>query len=161
MSAAPMTDADAAPATADREIVMTRVFNAPRERVFEAYGKAEHLDRWFGPRGFVTATHAMDFREGGTWRFTMTAPDGTVYPNYVSYRVIDRPNRLEFDHGTSAEDPKHFEVTVTFTEEDGGTRVTQRSLFPTAEARAVVVGFGAIELGQQTLEKLAEHLAGM
>ncbi|HET7234581.1 MAG TPA: SRPBCC family protein [Longimicrobium sp.] len=148
-------------AAADREIVLTRVFNAPRERVFEAYSKAGHLDRWFGPRGFTTATHAIEFRPGGAWSFTMTAPDGTVYPNRVLYREIDRPNRLVWDHGTSAEDPKHFEVTITFTDEEGGTRVTQRSLFPTVEARAAVVSFGAIELGQQTLEKLAEHLAGM
>jgi uncharacterized protein YndB with AHSA1/START domain len=159
MSAAQLTQAEAA--TTEHEIVLTRVFDAPRDRVFEAYTKAEHLDRWFGPRGFTTTTHAMDFREGGVWAFTMAAPNDTVYPNYVSYRRIDRPNRLEFDHGTSAEDPKHFAVTITFTEEEGGTRVTQRSLFPTAEARAAVVSFGAIELGQQTLEKLAEHLAGM
>jgi uncharacterized protein YndB with AHSA1/START domain len=161
MSAAQMTNPETDSATADREIVMTRVFNAPRERVFEAYSRAEHLDRWFGPRGFTTVTHAMDFRPGGAWSFTMTAPDGTVYPNHVAYREIDPPSRLVFDHGSSAERPGDFHVTVTFTEEEGGTRVTQHSLFPNAEARAAVVSFGAIELGQQTLEKLAEHLSRM
>ena len=161
MSAAQMTDDEAASATADREIVLTRVFNAPRERVFEAYSRPEHVDRWFGPRGFTTVTHAMEFRPGGAWSFTMTAPDGTVYPNYVVYREIDRPSRLVFDHGSSAEQPGEFHVTITFTEEEGGTRVTQRSLLPTPQAKAAVVSFGAIELGQQTLEKLAEHLAGM
>lgn len=157
MSAAQTTESP----TADREIVMTRVFNAPRELVFEAYTRPEHVDRWFGPRGFTTVTRSMDFRPGGAWSFTMTAPDGTVYPNYVLYHEIDRPNRLVFDHGSSARKPDQFHVTITFTDEEGGTRVTQRSLFPTPEARAAVVKFGAIELGQQTLEKLAEHLATM
>lgn len=147
-------------ATADREIVMTRVFNAPRELVFEAYSRPEHVDGWFGPRGFSTVTHAMEFRPGGAWSFTMTSPDGTVYPNYVVYREIDRPSRLVFDQG-SPEQPGQFHVTITFTEEEGGTRVTQRSLFPNPEARAAVVRFGAIELGHQTLEKLGEYLAGM
>lgn len=161
MSAAQMTNPGSASATADREIVMTRVFNAPRELVFEAYSRAEHLDRWFGPRGFTTVTHAIDFRPGGAWSFTMTAPNGTVYPNYVAYLEIDRPSRLVFDHGSTAEKPDDFRVTVTFTEEEGGTRVTKHSLFPNAAARAAVVSFGAIELGQQTLEKLAEHLSRM
>ena len=160
MSAAQMTNPEAS-ATADREIVMTRVFNAPRERVFEAYSRAEHLDRWFGPRGFTTVTHAMDFRPGGAWSFTMTAPGGTVYPNYVAYLEIERPTRLVFDHGSSAEQPGDFRVTVTFTEEEGGTRVTQRSLFPTAEALAAVKKFGAEELGHQTLAQLDEYLATM
>lgn len=147
--------------TAEREIVLTRVFDAPRERVFEAYTRAEHLDRWFGPRGFVTTTHSFDFRVGGAWSFTMLGPDGTAWPNYVVYREITPHDRLVFDHGSSAEQPDEFHVTVTFTEEAGGTRVTQHSLFPTAEAREAVVRFGAIELGQQTMEKLGEHLAGM
>lgn len=161
MSAAQTSHAEAGASTAGRELVLTRVFNAPRELVFEAYSRAEHLDRWFGPRGFTTTTHAMDFRVGGAWSFTMTAPDGTVYPNYVLYREIDRPSRLVFDHGSSAERPDHFHVTITFTEEEGGTRVTQRSLFPTAEARAAVEKFGAVELGHQTLEKLGEYLPTM
>lgn len=159
MSAAQMTHAEAG--AADREIVLTRAFNAPRELVFEAYTRAEHLDRWFGPRGFTTVTHAIDFRVGGSWSFTMTAPDGTVYPNYVLYREIERPTRLVFDHGSSAEEPDHFRVTITFTEEEGGTRVTQRTLFPTAEARAATEKFGAVELGNQTMEKLGEYLATM
>jgi uncharacterized protein YndB with AHSA1/START domain len=157
MSAAQMTHAS----TADREIVLTRVFNAPRERVFEAYTRAEHLDRWFGPRGFTTVTHAIDFRVGGAWSFTMTAPDGTAYPNYVAYREIERPSRLVFDHGSSAEEPDHFLVTITFTDEEGGTRVTQHMLFPTAEARAATEKFGAVELGYQTMEKLGEYVASM
>lgn len=156
MSAAQMTESP----TADREIVMTRVFNAPRELVFEAYSRPEHVDRWFGPRGFTTVTESMDFRPGGAWSFTMTGPDGTVYPNHVRYREIDRPGRMVWDHGASPDEPG-FHVTLTFTEEAGGTRVTQHSLFPTPEARAAVVKFGAIELGNQTLEKLGEYLSGM
>src|SRR5690606_5803392 len=83
----------------EREIVLTRVIDAPRELVFEAWTKPEHVSQWFGPKGFVTTTHEMDFRVGGRWRFDMRGPDGTVYDNRVVYLEIDPPRRIVFDHG--------------------------------------------------------------
>jgi len=62
--------------TADREITATRIFNAPRELVFDLWTTPEHLGQWWGPRGFTTTTHAMDMRPGGEWRFVMHGPDG-------------------------------------------------------------------------------------
>ena len=146
--------------TADREIVMTRVFAAPRELVFDAYTDPEHIAKWWGPNGFSTTVHEMDVRPGGVWRFIMHGPDGRDWTNRVVYREVVRPERLEFEHGSDIDDdPRRFQVTITFTEEEGGTRLTQRSVFRTTEQRAFVIGFGAVELGQQTLERFAAHLA--
>ena len=154
MSAATATDES----TTGRELVMTRDFDAPRELVFKAFTDPKHLGKWWGPRGFSTTIHEMDARPGGMWRFMMHGPDGTDYPNRITYLEVVPPERLLYDHGTDDE-PKQFRVTVTFVEQGGKTRLTMRSLFPSVEACERVKGFGAVELGQQTLEKLAEHLA--
>jgi uncharacterized protein YndB with AHSA1/START domain len=66
-------------ATADREIVMSRVIGAPRELVFEAFTRVRHLSRWWGPEGFTTTTRSFEFRVGGEWDFVMHGPDGTDY----------------------------------------------------------------------------------
>jgi uncharacterized protein YndB with AHSA1/START domain len=91
----------------------------------------------------------------------MHGPDGTNWDNLITYTKIVKPERLEYLHGSNDEDPAQFEVVVTFEEKGNQTVLTMSSLFPTAEARAAVVSFGAIELGQQTLARLAEHLTKM
>jgi len=149
--------------TAEREIVQTRTFDAPRELVWEAFTRAEHIDQWWGPRAFTTITRPgdMDVRPGGVWTFAMHGM-GMTFPNRIVYHEVVRPERLVYDHGTDEASPPAFHVTVTFVEEGGRTAVTMRSLFPSAEARRKVVEeFGAIEGGKQTLERLAEHLARM
>ena len=147
--------------TADREIVLTRVFDAPRELVFRAYIGPEHVPHWWGPRGFTITVHEMDVRPGGVWRFLMHGPDGTDYPNRIVFREVVEPERLVFDHGDDVDgDPDAFHVTVTFEDLGGGrTRLTSRMVFRTAEQRAGVESFGAVELGQQSLDQLAEYLA--
>ena len=144
----------------DREIVLCRVFDAPRELVFRAWTEKEHLPRWFGPKGFSCTTHEIDIREGGRWRFDMRAPDGTLYPNLIVYLEVKYPERLVMDHGTGEdEDPRRFRVIVTFDEQSNKkTVVTMRQLHPTRAARDAGIGFGAVELGYQTLDKLAEHV---
>ncbi|MBL9205809.1 MAG: SRPBCC family protein [Opitutaceae bacterium] len=144
----------------DREIVLCRVFNAPRELVFKAWTDAAHISHWFGPQGFVTTTHEMDVRVGGRWRFDMKAPNGTVYTNRVVYLEIKEPELLVFDHGVDRDnDPGKFRVTLTFDSQgDGKTVLTLRQLHPTKQQRQAGIGFGAVELGYQTLAKLAAHL---
>lgn len=150
-------------AAADREIVLTREFDAPRQLVWRAYTDPEHVPHWWGPDGFHNTVHEIDVRAGGRWRFTMHGPDGTEYPNRITYREIVAPERIEFLHGEDVDDdPGAFQVTVTF--EDLGairTRVTQRMLFNTRAQRDGALQYGAKELGQQTLAKLAEHLKTM
>jgi len=148
--------------TANREIVITRVYDAPRELVFDAWTSTEHLHKWWGPRGFTTTTHSMDFRPGGMWRFIMHGPDGTDYPNRITYTEIVRPEHLLYEHSDDEEGGlPHFLGIITFADRDGKTELTLKSIFPTAEARDFVVEkYGAIEGGNQTLDRLGEYLAG-
>ena len=156
MSAAPSTPPGN---VADREIVLSRVFAAPRELVFTAWTDPRHLAEWWGPRGFTTTTSQLDLRPGGLWRFVMHGPDGKNYDNRIEFIEIVRPERLVFHHGSDRDnDPDRFHVTATFTEDAGQTRLTMRMLCRSAEQRAGMVKFGAIEGGQQTLERLAEYL---
>ncbi|MEZ5818387.1 MAG: SRPBCC family protein [Hyphomicrobiaceae bacterium] len=158
-----MTPSDPLEAWAlDREIVLARIVDAPRERVFEAWTGAHHLARWFGPEGFTLENVAADIRPGGQWRFVYVGPDGTRYDNRIAYLDIVAPARLVFDHGPDQDDaPERFRVTVTFdAQDDGKTVVTLRQLHPTKDQRDATVAFGAVELGLQTLDKLARYVAG-
>lgn len=148
--------------TADRELTMTRDYDAPRELVFQAWTDPAHLVQWYGPDGFTITIHSMDVRPGGMWRFIMHGPDGTDYTNRIVYSEVVRPERLVFLHGEDVDDdPGAFDVTIRFDDVDGRTRVTNHMVLRTAAQRAEAVAFGAIELGKQTLERLASHLKTM
>ena len=151
-------------ATSDRELVATRVFDAPRELVFNAWTDPARVGQWWGPRGFTTTTYAMDVRPGGVWRFCMHGPDGRDYQNKITYREVVRPERLVYKHGdadpSEGLEPVSFEVTVNFEAQDSRTRVTMRMVFPSAKAREFVVKtYGAVEGGNQHVARLAEYLA--
>jgi uncharacterized protein YndB with AHSA1/START domain len=148
--------------TADREIVISRVVEAPRELVWQAWTQPEHVAQWWGPNGFTSTIQEMDVRVGGVFRMIMHGM-GQDFPNVMTYLEVVEPERLVYDHGNGeAGDPNQFHVTVTFAEQDGKTEVTMRSLFATPEARDYVAReFGAIEGGRQHLARLAEHLAQM
>lgn len=146
-------------ATADREIVISRTIDAPRALVFEAFTKVRHLSQWWGPTGFTTSTRAFEFRKGGAWDFVMHAPDGTDYPNWITWREIVRPERIALFHGDSADDPNAFESLLTFEDRGDSTDIVMRTVFPTAELRnEAVEEFHAIEGGRQTLGRLAAYL---
>jgi uncharacterized protein YndB with AHSA1/START domain len=151
--------APAQSATADREIVISRVIRAPRELVFEAFTEVRHLARWWGPDGFTTTTRAFEFRVGGVWDFVMHGPDGTDYPEWISWTEIAPPERIALRHGEFRGDPKAFESVLTFAPEGAATRIEMRTLFPTRELRdEAVEKYHAIEGGQQTLSKLAAYV---
>jgi uncharacterized protein YndB with AHSA1/START domain len=144
----------------DREIVLVRVLEATRQAVFAAWTDADAFCQWFGPEGFTCTVREMDVRPRGRARFDMTAPDGTVYTNRFDYLELVPGERLVFDHGIDVDDdPARFRVTITLDEQaDGKTVLTLRQLHPTAEQRRAGIGFGAVELGLQTMDKLARHL---
>jgi uncharacterized protein YndB with AHSA1/START domain len=147
--------------TTDREIIATRVYDAPRERIFQVWTDPQHLSQWWGPRGFVTTTFKMDFRPGGVWRFVMHGPDGTDYQNKITYVEIDAPKRLVYQHGDDKEtEPVNFKVTVTFDDlGDGRTKLDMRMVFPSAAAKNFVVEkYGAVEGLEQHVNRLGEHL---
>lgn len=123
----------------DRELTITRIFNAPRRLVFEAWTKPEHLSRWSGPHGFTTPFGEMDFRPGGAYRTCLRSPEGEDYWVQGFYREIVEPERLVFTHAWENEDgqPKHETlVTVTFAEHGGKTKLTfHQAIFESVESR--------------------------
>jgi uncharacterized protein YndB with AHSA1/START domain len=143
-------------------ITMEREFAAPPQAVFAAYRDPDALKEWYGPDGFSITVIAMDFRVGGLFRFTMHGPDGTDYPNRIMYRDIVPGARIAYLHDSGIDDdPRGFEVLVTFAAAgEGRTLLTMRSTFPSVEARNAVMKFGAVELGMQTVEKLAAYVKG-
>ncbi|MFO1013562.1 MAG: SRPBCC family protein [Caulobacteraceae bacterium] len=146
----------------EREIVLSRVLNAPQTRVFEAFTDPAQITRWFGPEGFTIETLEIDIREGGRWRYIYTGPDGTRWENRMVFLRVVAPSLLEMEHGEDVDDdPGRFHTTVTLDEQsDGKCVLTMRQLHPTKEQRDAGIGFGAVEYGYQTLDKLARHLAG-
>ena len=147
----------------DRELVIARDFDAPRELVWDAWTQPQHVAQWWGPNGFTNTILEMAVRPGGVFRLTMHGPDGTDYPNRIVFREVVRPERLVYDHTDDAEEPRtQFHVTVTFEEHAGGTRLTMRSQFPTAEdLQRVIDEYGALEGAEQHMERLREYLTAM
>jgi uncharacterized protein YndB with AHSA1/START domain len=145
----------------DREIVFARVLDASPDAVFAAWTDPTVLPSWFGPAGMTVETREIDIREGGVWRFAMVGADGTRCDNRMTFRVIDRPHRIEVEHGADRDaDPARFRMLVTFdAQSDGKTVLTLRQMHPSREQRAATIAFGAVEYGAQTLEKLARHLS--
>src|SRR5512140_2858660 len=129
--AATRRGASAQSATADREIVISRLINAPRDLVFEAFTEVRHLSRWWGPEGFTTTTRAFEFRVGGEWEFVMHGPDGTDYQEWIFWTEIVVPERIALLHGESRGDPNAFESAITFTQDGGATRIEMRTVFAT------------------------------
>ena len=152
------TISDSAADTSDREIVVTRIFDAPRALVFKAWTDPKHLAQWWGPNGFSITTYEMEFKPGGVWRFVMHGPDGRDYQNENVYVEIAEPERLVYRH---VSDPKH-ETTVTFADVGGKTKLTARMVFESAALRDnTVKAFGAVEGLKQTLGRLGEYVTHM
>jgi uncharacterized protein YndB with AHSA1/START domain len=147
--------------TSEREIVSTRVFQAPRELVWQAWAEPKNLEQWWGPRGFTTTTLEMELRVGGKWRIVMHGPDGTDYPNNGVFTEVVPGEQVKYVlSGGKPGEEVTMARTISFDEEDGGTRMTIRMEFPTAQERDFVVEtYGAVKGAQETFERLAEFLA--
>lgn len=147
----------------DREIAITREFDAPRELVWDAWTQPQHVAQWWGPIGFTNTIHEMAVKPGGVWRLTMHGPDGKDWPNKIVFREVVRPEYLAYDHSGDSEDDKlHFYVTVKFEDLGGKTRLTMRMQFDTAEERQQVIDEnGALEGANQTLGRLRDYLTTM
>lgn len=146
-------------ATADREITISRVIDAPPTVVFEAFTDVRHLSRWWGPEGFTTTTRSFEFRVGGAWVFVMHGPNGTDYPEWITWTELAPPERIEFLHGEYRGDPNAFQSILSFVAEGTVTRIEMRTIFPTAQLRdEAIEKYHAIEGGQQTLSNLAAYV---
>ena len=137
-----------------REIITTRLFDAPRELIFGAFSDPNRLARWWGPKGFTNTFQEFDMRPGGVWRFVMHGPNGANYPNESVFDEVVEPERIVFRHVVS---PK-FEMTITLVEEGGRVRLTWRMAFGSAadfeKVKAIVV-----EANEQNLDRLEAELA--
>lgn len=144
--------------TANRKIVVTRLFDAPRDLVFQMWTDPKHIVQWWGPKGFTSTIYEMDVKPGGVWRFVMHGPDGVDYQNKVVYLEIVRPERIVYSHVSGPQ----FQMTVTLAEDGDKTRLTAQMLFESASLRdRVVKEFGAVEGLKQTLGRLQEYLEKM
>src|SRR6266480_4137689 len=125
-----------------RQITATRLFDAPRELVFDMWTDPRHIARWWGPNGFTNTIEKMDVRPGGVWKFVMHGPDGRDYDNKIVYVEVVRPERLVYDHVSGP----LFRATVTFTARGEKTEVNVRMVFESAGLRdSVAAQFGAVE----------------
>ncbi len=140
--------------TSDREIVTTRVFDAPREVVFQAWTNPDRLAQWWGPKDFTNTFQEFDMKPGGTWRFVMHGPDGVDHKNESVFVEVVRPERIVFQHVSGP----RFQLTASFAEQAGKTRLTWRMLFESAAECDRVKTF-AVEANEQNLDRLVAQLA--
>ena len=141
----------------DREIVSTRLFDAPREILWRAWTDPKHLAEWWGPRGFTNTFHEFELKPGGVWRFTMHGPNGKDFHNESVFTEIVKHEKIVFDHLK----PMHkFQVTATFLEQKEKTKVTFRMMHDTAEECEIVKKY-AVEKNEENFDRLEEQLAAM
>ena len=147
--------------TADREIVESRVFDAPRELVFKVWTEQEHIAKWWGPDGFTNTIHKMDVRPGGIWSLTMHGPDGTDFLNNMVYTKIVNQELIVYTHDAAFENETgQFETTVNFEKQGNKTKLTMRMVFNSKKERdQVAEKYGAVEGLSQNLKRLNEYLS--
>ncbi len=142
----------------EREIVMTRVFNAPRSQVFDAWSKPEHVPHWMlGPEGWTMPVCEIDLRPGGTWHFVWRRSDGTEMGMRGVYREIKPPERLVSTESWGGDWPETLN-TLTLSEEHGKTTLTNTILYPSKEARDAALKTGMKEGVAASFDTLEELL---
>jgi uncharacterized protein YndB with AHSA1/START domain len=142
----------------DREIAMTREFDAPRDLVFTAFSSAEHMAQWWGPRDMQIPVCEVDFRPGGAWHAVHRDPSGTEYGFHGEYREIVRPERIVWTFEFEGM-PGHISVeTLVFEDLGDRTRLVGTSIFDSAAARDGMLQSGMEAGATESYERLAEYL---
>jgi uncharacterized protein YndB with AHSA1/START domain len=142
----------------DREIVLTRVFDAPRHLVWDAFTRPELLKRWFGPRGWSLVVCKVDLKVGGGFRFVLRGPDGRDMGMRGTYHELVPGERSI--HAESFDDfPGESTVTTVLVETGGTTTLTATVLYPSREIRDAVIQSGMEHGAAESYDKLAELLA--
>ncbi len=146
----------------NRELVITRTFDAPRELVFKAWTQPEQVARWWGPKDFTNPVCELDLRPGGAINIHMRGPDGTLYPMKGIFEEIIEPERLVMSSSAveDAEGQPQLETlsTITFTEDNGKTKLTLQVVVVKATSIAAQALAGMEEGWNQSLDRLAEIL---
>jgi uncharacterized protein YndB with AHSA1/START domain len=155
-------NAGAGESIADREVVITRIYDVPARLLFEAWSKPEHLMKWFGPVGWPLTLCQVDFRKGGRFRFAMTGPSGQRDTPFGGEYLEIVPNRkIVFDNAFEAPGAEKMIMTITFEEKDGRTILTWHTLFASAAMKNEYVGMGFVQGTGSGLDQLADVVAGM
>ena len=141
----------------DREIVMRRTFNAPRDLVFEAHTSCGHMSKWWGPRRYEIADCEIDFREGGAWRIVHRA-EGEEHVFRGEYREIVRPERVTWTFEWLGAPGSIAVETLALEETDGKTTITVTSVYDSVETRNAVLQSGMEEGAAETWDRLDEYL---
>jgi uncharacterized protein YndB with AHSA1/START domain len=148
-----------------REFVVSRTFAAPRELVWKMWTECEHLQHWWGPRGWTLPVCTLDLRPGGEWRYGMRGPGGEESFGKGIYQEISAPERLVYtDYFTDGEgkinsEMPSFLITNEFHAQGDKTLVTSRTILPSAEALQSLMDMGMVEGLTQTWDRLEEYLA--
>ncbi len=143
----------------DREVVVTRVFDAPARMVFDCLTRPELIRRWCGPDGWSMDVCEVDLVVGGRWRFVMRRPDGRTVGQRGVYREIVPGERIVNTESWEDWDPGETLVTTNLAEADGTTTLTISMIFPSREVRDTVMSSGLSTGVTQAYDKLAALLA--
>jgi uncharacterized protein YndB with AHSA1/START domain len=158
MTTAPEVGTTTFTTPSDREIVTTRVFDAPRALVYDAWTSPEHLPQWMlGPHGWTMPTCEIDLRPGGSWHFVWRGPDGTEMEMRGVYQEVEPPARLVSTESWGGDWPETVN-TLVLTEDDGLTTVTQTVLYPSKEARHAALESGMKDGMSASFDRLDAHL---
>jgi uncharacterized protein YndB with AHSA1/START domain len=154
-----------------QELILERVFDAPRELVFKAFSEAEHLKHWWGPRGWTLTVCNVDFRPGGIWHYCMKCinEDQKDFYGFESWgkavyrEIVEQEKVVYVDYfsdadGNEAEGMPSTLITMTFVEHEGKTKLVSRAQYASAEALKTVLDMGMEQGITETWDRLAEHL---
>lgn len=142
----------------ENEIVVSRVIDAPREVIFDAFTRIDHLNGWWAPPGSTMNTRSFDLRPGGVWDATIQDARGGSYPSYIVWKEIERPERLVWSFGMSNNDPRPVLTTLVLSERGETTEVTLRLGFASKAERDQRVGHYAVQGASQTLDRVASYV---
>jgi uncharacterized protein YndB with AHSA1/START domain len=155
--------------TNEKEIVITREFAAPRQLVWDVWTQPQHVEKWFGPKGFTTRVDKLDFRVGGGTIYIMIGPDGKEYPSTGVYKEIVPIEKIvttdEFGEdfepadGDKADLPQGMVQTHLFDDLGARTKVTIITSHPTLEDKKKHEAMGVVDGWNSTLDKAEEYLA--
>lgn len=151
--------------TAEREFVMERIFDAPRELVFKAFSECKHLTHWWGPKGWTLPVCQMDFRPGGIWFYCMRGLAGEDACGKATYREIVEPERIVYTDafadtaGNILEEMPEIVVTLTFAEHGGKTKLINQAQFASGADKEATLAMGMVEGLTETLDRLEAYLA--
>lgn len=135
-------------------MILQRTISAPRSKIWGVWMNPDMLPRWWGPDGFSCRTRRIDLRTGGEWVFDMIGPEGTVFPNHHVYTQVRPEEKIAYTLLWGENGPKHADAWGSFEDKVAATGITLGMVFTTTAEYQAAKGFGAEELGQQTLGKL-------